>query len=164
MTQKQLFSRYLKDLKPGRLEWIGVRPGRKQELLVMEAAEALAGLGLEGDHRCGKTPGSARQVTLISSEFIRMIETYTGLEQINPLLLRRNLVVSGINLNALRHQQFKIGTAVFEATALCHPCVRMDQALGQGGAAAMLGYGGLCARILESGMLRIGDQLIPLES
>jgi MOSC domain-containing protein YiiM len=164
MTQKQLFSRYLKDLKPGRLEWIGVRPGRKQELLVMEAAEALAGLGLEGDHRCGKTPGSARQVTLISSEFIRMIETYTGLEQINPLLLRRNLVVSGINLNALRHQQFKIGTAVFEATALCHPCVRMDQALGQGGTAAMLGYGGLCARILESGMLRIGDQLIPLES
>ncbi|MBQ0757102.1 MAG: MOSC domain-containing protein [Amphritea sp.] len=164
MTQKQLFSRYLKDLKPGRLEWIGVRPGRKQELLVLDAAEALAGLGLEGDHRCSKTPGSARQVTLISSEFIRMIETYTGLEQIDPLLLRRNLVVSGINLNALRHQQFKIGSAVFEATALCHPCVRMDQALGQGGTAAMMGYGGLCARILESGTLRVGDQLIPLES
>ena len=164
MTQKQLFSRYLKDLKPGRLEWIGVRPGRKQELLVVDAAEALAGLGLEGDHRCSKTPGSARQVTLISSEFIRMIETYTGLEHIDPLLLRRNLVVSGINLNALRHQKFKIGSAVFEATALCHPCVRMDQALGQGGTAAMLGYGGLCARILESGALRVGDQLIPLES
>lgn len=163
MTQKQLFSRYLKDLKPGLLEWIGVRPGRKQELLVIDAAEALAGLGLEGDHRCSKTPGSARQVTLISSEFIRMIETYTGLKHIDPLLLRRNLVVSGINLNALRHQQFKIGSAVFEATALCHPCVRMDQALGQGGAAAMLGYGGLCARILESGTFRVGDQLIPLK-
>lgn len=164
MTQKQLFSRYLKDLKPGRLEWIGIRPGRKQELLVVDAAKALAGFGLDGDHRCSKTPGSARQVTLISSEFIRMIETYIGLECIDPVLLRRNLVVSGINLNALRYQQFKIGSAVFEATALCHPCVRMDQALGQGGAVAMLGYGGLCARILESGMLRVGDQLLPLES
>ncbi len=164
MTQKQLFSRYLKDLQPGRLEWIGVRPGRKQELLVRETAEALAGLGLEGDHRCGKTPGSARQVTLISSEFIRMIEIYTGLEHIDPVLLRRNLVVSGINLNALRHQRFSIGSAVFEATAICHPCVRMDQALGQGGAAAMLGYGGLCARIIQSGGLVVGDQLVPLAS
>lgn len=164
MTQKQLFSRYIKDLKPGRLEWIGVRPGRKQELLVVDGVEALAGLGLEGDHRCSKTPGSARQVTIISSEFIRLIEIYTGIERIDPILLRRNLVVSGVNLNALRHQRFKIGTAVFEATALCHPCVRMNQALGEGGAAAMLGFGGLCARILESGALRVGDQLIPLES
>lgn len=164
MTQKRLFSRYLKDLKPGCLEWIGLRPARKEELLEVASVEALAGLGLEGDHRCEKTPGSARQVTIISSEFIQMIETYTGIKRIDPALLRRNLVVSGINLNALRHQQFKIGTAVFEATALCHPCVRMDQALGQGGTAAMLGYGGLCARILESGSVRLGDQLIPLQS
>lgn len=164
MTQKQLFARYLHDLKPGRLEWIGVRPKRKQQPEVVDSVEALAGLGLKGDHRCAKTPGSARQVTLISVEFIRLIEIYTGLEQIDPALLRRNLVVSGINLNALRHQQFRIGSALFEATALCHPCVRMNQALGQGGAAAMLGYGGLCARILESGMIRVGDQLIPQES
>lgn len=164
MTQKQLFARYGKDLKPGRLEWIGLRPGRKQAMWVVDEAQALAGLGLEGDHRCAKTPGSARQITLISSEFISLIETYTGIEQIDPSLLRRNLVVSGINLNALRHQTFTIGAAVFEATALCHPCVRMNQALGQGGAASMLGYGGLCARILESGLVRLGDQLKPLES
>ncbi|WP_299201502.1 MOSC domain-containing protein [uncultured Amphritea sp.] len=164
MTQKQLFARYLKDLKPGKLEWIGLRPKRKEDLHIVDSVEALAGLGLEGDHRCSKTPGSARQVTLISAEFIQMIEAYTGIEQIDPAILRRNLVVSGINLNALRHQQFSIGAARFEATALCHPCVRMDQALGQGGTAAMLGYGGVCARILESGVIRVGDLLIPLES
>ncbi len=161
MTQKQLFARYSKDLNPGRLEWIGLRPKRKADLEVVDSVEALAGLGLEGDHRCSKTPGSARQVTLISAEFIRMIETYTGINTIDPALLRRNLVVSGINLNALRHQQFTMGGALFEATALCHPCHRMDLALGQGGAAAMLGYGGLCARVLESGMIRVGDPLIP---
>ena len=162
MTQKRLFARYLKDLPDGRLQWIGLRPGHKQPMVNVEAVNAIARLGLEGDHRCHKTPDSGRQVTLISSEFIRIIETYTGLESIEPALLRRNLVVSGINLNALRHQQFRIGDALFEATALCHPCVRMDQALGQGGTAAMLGYGGLCAKILESGEIRLGDKLSPV--
>ena len=164
MTQKQLFARYLKDLPDGRLQWIGLRPGHKQEMVRVETAQAIARLGLEGDHRCYKTPDSGRQVTLISTEFIHIIETYTELTQIDPALLRRNLVVSGINLNALRHQQFRIGHALFEATALCHPCVRMDQTLGRGGAAAMLGYGGLCARVLESGEIRLGYLLKPVAS
>jgi MOSC domain-containing protein YiiM len=157
MTQKRLFSRYLKDLPDGRLRWIGLRPGHKQEMLSVESTQAIARLGLEGDHRCLKTPDSGRQVTIISTEFIRIIETYSGLPHIDPSMLRRNLVVSGINLNALRHQQFRIGDALFEATALCHPCVRMDQTLGRGGVAAMLGYGGLCAKVLESGEIRLGD-------
>lgn len=162
MTQKRLFGRYLDDLPDGKLCWIGVRPGHKQPVQAVDTVQAIATLGLEGDHRCFKTPDSGRQVTLISTEFIRIIETYTGLDKIDPALLRRNLVVSGINLNALRHQRFRIGGALFEATALCHPCVRMDQTLGRGGAAAMLGYGGLCARILESGEIRLGDLLVPV--
>lgn len=162
MTQKRLFARYLKDLPDGRLQWIGLRPGHKQEMISVESTHAIARLGLEGDHRCSKTPDSGRQVTIISSEFIHIIETYTGLPNIDPSLLRRNLVVSGINLNALRHQQFRIGGALFEATALCHPCARMDQTLGRGGAAAMLGYGGLCAKVLESGEIRLGDLIQPV--
>jgi Uncharacterized protein conserved in bacteria len=46
---------------------------------------------------------------------------------------------------------------LLEATQLCHPCARMEQALGAGGVAAMMGHGGLCAKILESGTLRVGD-------
>lgn len=162
MTQKKLFARYLKDLPDGQLRWIGLRPGHKQEMRSVESVQAIAWLGLEGDHRCYKTPDSGRQVTLISTEFIQIIGTYTGLDPIDPALLRRNLVVSGINLNALRHQQFRIGGALFEATALCHPCSRMNQTLGHGGAAAMLGYGGLCARILESGEIRLGNSVSPV--
>ncbi|WP_432473100.1 MOSC domain-containing protein [Amphritea sp. HPY] len=162
MTQKTLFSRYLKDLKPGTLIWIGLRPGRKQDMVSVDSVLAIKSLGLEGDHRCAKTPGSARQVTIISEEFIDLIARYSGHATIDPALLRRNLVVRGVNLNALRHQCFQIGGALFEATALCHPCSRMDRALGQGGAAAMLGYGGLCARILQSGTISVGDKLIPL--
>jgi MOSC domain-containing protein YiiM len=123
------------------------------------SARAISGRGLEGDHRVDKSPGSGRQVTLISREFIQQIAHFSGHEHIEPEMLRRNLVVSGINLNALRHQRFTIGEVILEASALCHPCSRMEQALGKGGVAAMLGHGGLCCRILEGGILSIGDRL-----
>lgn len=148
-----------RDLSPGTLTWIGLRSERRGQVTPVERARAIAAKGLEGDHRMDKTPGSARQVTLISEEFMQQIAHFTGLSAIDPVLLRRNLVVSGINLNALRHQRFQIGDAVFEANALCHPCSRMDAALGKGGVAAMIGHGGLCARILNTGYIAVGDRL-----
>ena len=148
-----------RDLSPGTLTWIGLRSERRGQVTPVERARAVATKGLEGDHRMAKTPGSARQVTLISEEFMQQIAHFTGLSTIDPVLLRRNLVVSGINLNALRHQRFQIGEAVFEATALCHPCSRMDAALGKGGVAAMIGHGGLCAKILSTGYITVGDRL-----
>ena len=148
-----------RDLPPGTLTWIGLRSERRGQVTPVERARAVATKGLEGDHRMAKTPGSARQVTLISEEFMQQIAHFTGLSAIDPVLLRRNLVVSGINLNALRHQRFQIGDAVFEATALCHPCSRMEAALGKGGVAAMIGHGGLCAKILSTGYITVGDRL-----
>ena len=149
--------RYARDIAPGTVRWIGLRPLRREPLISVESAEAVAELGLEGDHRMKKTPGSGRQVTLISREFIGQIEQHTGLKDIEPAILRRNIVVEGLNLNALRRQRFRVGNALLEATQLCHPCARMEQALGPGGVAAMLGYGGLCARIIEGGLIRVGD-------
>jgi MOSC domain-containing protein YiiM len=141
------------------LTWIGLRTQRRGEVLQVESARAVASHGLKGDHRMGKTPGSARQVTLISEEFLQQIAHFTESEHVDPAMLRRNLVVRGINLHALRHQRFQIGDALFEATAICHPCSRMETALGKGGVAAMIGHGGLCARILNSGDISIGDRL-----
>lgn len=155
--------RYAKDLAPGRVSWIGLRPVRREPLQAVSTVKACAGLGLEGDHRMSKTPGSGRQVTLISEEFIAQIERFTGLTSIEPAILRRNLVVSGINLNALRRQRFRVGEAVFEATQLCHPCARMEEALGKGGVAAMLGHGGLCAKIIEGGAIQVGDAITVVE-
>ena len=123
----------------------------------LERTEAVAGLGLEGDYRTDKKPGSSRQVTVISQEFIQQIAYFLAREEIDPKLLRRNLVVSGINLNALRYQRFRIGQAVFEARSLCHPCSRMESALGKGGVAAMIGHGGLCCRVIEGGWISVGD-------
>ncbi|MEM1110642.1 MAG: MOSC domain-containing protein [Pseudomonadota bacterium] len=149
--------RFARDLPPGELEWIGVRPARKVKMESLDRAEAVPGYGLEGDHRTEKKPGSGRQVTVISREFIDQIAYFLSREAIDPALLRRNLVVSGINLNALRHQRFRIGQAVFEAGVLCHPCSRMESALGKGGVAAMIGHGGLCCKIIEGGWLSVGD-------
>ena len=97
-----------------------------------------------------------RQVTLISQEFITQIAAHLGETDLDPARLRRNIVVSGLNLNALRRQQFWVGEALLEATQLCHPCARMEAELGPGGVIAMFGYGGLCAKIIRSGAIECG--------
>lgn len=161
-TQGRLFARYLEHLPAGTLEWIGLRPARKEPMHVVDEVLAIEGLGLEGDRRCQGQAGSARQVTLISVEYIDTIARLLKKTSIDPAILRRNLVVSGLNLSALRHQRFQIGDAVFEATAQCHPCARMEEALGKNGVAAMLGQGGLCAKIIRGGLIRKGCEVIHL--
>ncbi len=160
--QHTLFNRFSDALEKGRLDWIGLRPERRASLLSVKQTYAIADLGLEGDRRCQGAPGSARQVTLINAEHLDVVAKLLKRKCIDPALLRRNLVISGINLQALRYQQFRIGEAVFQATALCHPCSRMDEVLGPGGHAAMLGHGGVCARILRAGRIRVGDELMCL--
>ncbi len=103
-----------------------------------------------------KTPGSGRQVTLISQEFMTQIAAHLGEADLDPARLRRNIVVSGLNLNALRRQRFWVGEALLEATQLCHPCARMEAELGPGAIIAMFGYGGLCAKIIQGGAIECG--------
>jgi len=67
-----------------------------------------------------------------------------------------------MNLNLLRYQRLQIGSVILETSALCHPCSRMDEALGAGGAAAMFGYGGLCAQVVQSGHMALGDAVLRL--
>ena len=107
MTQRpNPLNAYLGHLGTATIEWIGVRPRRREPLMAVTEAEAVADLGLRGDHRMTKTPGSGRQVTFISREFVTQIEQHLGKNGLDPAVLRRNIVVSGINLNALRRQQF----------------------------------------------------------
>ena len=148
--------RYLGTLGEGLVDWIGVRPRRREAPMAVPRALAVADRGLEGDYRVAKTPGSGRQVTLVSAEFIDHIASQLGIGELHPSRLRRNIVISGINLNALRRQRFWVGEALLEASQLCHPCARMEAELGPGGVIAMYGYGGLCARIISSGDIEVG--------
>ena len=157
-----IIDRYTEDLAPGRLDWIGLRPERKGAVIEAMETNAIEGLGLKGDRRCSGKLGSKRQVTLIGQEQIQAIALILNIAPIDPKVLRRNLLVSGINLNVLRGQRFRIGEAEFEGTEPCHPCKRMEDALGKGGFAAMYGHGGLCAKILVEGEIRVGDAVVKL--
>ena len=71
--------------------------------------------------------------------------------------------MAGFNLAALRGREFRPGTALLKGTGPCAPCSRMEEALGQGGYAAMRGHGGITAEVLEPGEVAIGDALTPLD-
>jgi MOSC domain-containing protein YiiM len=139
----------------GRLEWIGLRAAHRQAMTVVAKVEAVAGQGLIGD-RAGARPGSKRQVTLIQAEHLPVIAALAGLPLVQPEWLRRNLVISGINLVALENKRFRVGEVLLAGTGFCQPCARMEEALGVGGYNAMRGHGGITAQVLETGVLRIG--------
>ena len=140
----------------GRLDWIGLRPARRVALLAVNHVEVLAEHGLIGDHKA-QHAGGQRQVTLIQREHLAAVATLLGRDAVDPALVRRNLVVSGINLLALHDAQFDIGGVLFEGAGLCEPCSRMEEALGPGGYNAMRGHGGIVARVVGGGVIRLGD-------
>ena len=153
---KSPLDKYLGTLGTGTVQWIGVRPRRREPLQWLTRVQAVADLGLEGDRHMSKTPGSGRQVTLISREFMTQIAAHRGEGDLDPARLFRNIVVSGLNLNALRRQRFWVGEALLEATQLCQPCLRTELELGPSGFIAMFGYGGLCAKVVQSGAIECG--------
>ncbi|MDO7883940.1 MOSC domain-containing protein [Hymenobacter cheonanensis] len=142
----------------GRLEWIGLRPLRRAALEAVPEAEVITDRHLAGDHASPK-PGGKRQLTLIQHEHLGAVAGFLGLpEPVAPDRLRRNLVVSGLNLLALKGRQIQIGEEVIlDITGECHPCSRMEEELGPGGYNAMRGHGGLTAHIAQGGRLRVGD-------
>jgi MOSC domain-containing protein YiiM len=96
-------------------------------------------------------------VTLIQKEHLDVIAACLNRDPIPPSLLRRNIVVSGINLLALKDKRFSIGDVSLEFTGLCHPCSKMERVLGAGGYNAMRGHGGITARVCKAGLVRIND-------
>lgn len=146
--------------RPGRVEWIGIRPARGTAMQALDEVVAEAGGGLAGDRYKGRS--GERGITLIQAEHLPVIAALAGLDAVDPARLRRNIVVSGLPLIALKGRRFRLGEVVLEGTESCDPCSMMEAALGPGGFNAMRGHGGLCARIVEGGRIRRGDALIAL--
>ena len=139
----------------GTVEWIGVRPGRREPVLSVQAARVETEQGLAGDHYSKQ--GGDRQVTLIQAEHLDAVASMLGAASVAPDTVRRNIVVRGINLLALKGTRFRIGDAVLEYTGQCHPCSLMESSLGPGGYNAMRGHGGITARVIADGEIRVGD-------
>lgn len=154
---KELFENFSQS---GRVEWIGVRPARRETMIAMARVRAISDQGLAGDRYQKK--GGTRQVTLIQKEHLEALASFLSQQSISPLLTRRNIVISGLNLQSLKGKQFRLGTTLLEYSGDCHPCSRMEESLGPGGYNAMRGLGGITAKIIEGGEIAIGDLLTPV--
>lgn len=151
--------------RPGRLDAILLRPARRAPVQSVEEAVVLEGRGLQGD-RSSKVakPGGRRQVTLVQAEHLPVIASLCALDEVAAEVLRRNFVVSGLNLLAarslFRDQPLVLGigeAVLLEISGPCEPCSRMEEALGPGGYNALRGHGGVTARVLRGGVVRVGD-------
>lgn len=143
----------------GRVEAIIVRGAAREPARRIASTLAIAGIGL-ADDRLGQRGGaelSTRQVTLIQHEHLAVIAQLARVGEVDALGLRRNLVVSGINLLALKNARLQVGSALLQIVGPCQPCSRMEEAIGPGGYAAMRGHGGMTARVLEGGAIGLGD-------
>lgn len=147
--------------REGKVEWIGIRAQRRAPVASVTQVEAIAGYGLAGDHYASKSEGN-RQITLIQAEHLEAVAKILGKSEVRADAVRRNLLVSGINLYALRDRKFRIGAILLEGSGPCEPCSRMEEVLGIGGYNAMRGHGGITARILEGGIFGVRESLRPL--
>ena len=157
----------LRDSLPqvGRLEQILLSAERKGAITSVQEVTVRVGTGLDGDHHCSRPRKLApkRQVTAIQAEHIAVIGALSGHPDLEAHTLRRNLVISGIPLLPLKTGRFRVGEVLFEGSGPCDPCSRMEKALGPGGYNAMRGHGGLTLKVLEGGVIRVGDAVVRVE-
>ncbi len=151
--------------RPGRVAWIGIRPERRGPVSVVSNVTVSDKKGLVGDHYSGQS--GSRHVTLIQAEHLPVVAALTGRDSLDPALLRRNIVVSGLNLLALKDHQIQIGNAesepvILQITGQCHPCSKMETALGPGGYNALRGHGGMTAKVIREGVISVGDEVVVL--
>lgn len=151
----------------GRLEAIFLRPARGSAVLRPGAAIASAGFGLQGDRAAAGRGGGKRQVTLLQAEHLPVMAALLQRQPLDAADLRRNLVVSGLNLLAARSPfpdlsvRLRIGPEVLlEVSGPCEPCSKLEERLGPGAYNAMRGHGGVTARVLRGGRLAVGDEVV----
>jgi MOSC domain-containing protein YiiM len=129
----------------------------------VEEAQVLEGCGIEGDRYCEGTGfwtpyGDVCEVTLISSEDLDYIENELGI-RVRDGEHRRNIVTRGIRLADLRRKRFRIGETVLEYDRPRPPCRHVQDLTEPGMTRALKGRGGICARVVEGGMIRAQDAI-----
>ena len=131
-------------------------------LTAQSRVQCVAGQGIEGDRYFGHQENFKGQITFFSEDVAAELETALGLSGLDRSVMRRNVLVSGVDLNSLIGRPFRIGEVVFRGTEECAPCYWMDEAVGTGAHAWLKGRGGLRCRIESSGSLATGPAVLEL--
>lgn len=147
----------------GNVEWIGIADASRAPMQSKESVELVANGGILGEHHFRSESRPHRQVTLVQHEHLPVIAAILGKAEVTPESLRRNIVVSGINLASLKSGPFKIGEAVLEISGDCVPCALMEETVGTGAYAAMTGHGGVTCIVKQGGQVRVNDDVQFLE-
>jgi len=159
-------ARLLRRRRPATLSAIYLSVAAGRPMQAFEAVQAIARRGLEGDRyaeRGGHWQASdACQVTLIGSDDLRRAargQADAIRDKLETGHHRRNLVVDGIRSRALEGRTFRIGEALFAWHKPRPPCGYLDQIEGAGLCRALGRNSGVCLRVLEGGMVRVGDTI-----
>ncbi len=147
----------------GTVEAIFVVAAGGQPMQSVDEVTALEGCGLEGDRYCERTGYwtgvDECQVTLIQGEHLDEIFQQTGIH-VRDGEHRRNIVTRGIELEQLRGRQFQVGEAILEYDRPRPPCSYVESLTEPGMMRALMGRGGICARVVRGGKIRVGDTII----
>ncbi len=135
----------------------------------VDRIRAIPGKGLEGDRYFRETgtysdrPGPGREVTLIESEAIEAMARDNEIT-IPPGATRRNVTTRGAPLNHLVGQEFEVGRVRLLGIKLCEPCSHLESLTQKGIIAGLVHRGGLRAKILTEGDIRVGDPIVPRQT
>ncbi len=149
----------------GEVLLIHVAPTAEATPTRVNSVRAEPGRGLEGDRyyaRVGtysEKGGPGREVTLIASEVIEVLEAEFGVK-LAPGESRRNITTLGIDLNDYVDRELRVGEVVLRGVRLCEPCDHLQKLVGQANTTrSLLHRGGLRCDIVSGGTIRVGDQI-----
>ena len=153
---------------PGRVEAIFICPSAGAPMVALQEVAAVAGVGLAGDRYSAGTgfysdrprADGGRELTLIATEMLDEVVALSGI-RLEPAESRRNLLTSGIDLNALIGATFTIGEVRCEGIDYCTPCEHLVELTGKDVLRPLVNRGGLRARIVSSGAIRVGTAIAP---
>jgi MOSC domain-containing protein YiiM len=138
-------------------------------MISIASVEAIVGAGLSGDRYCAgvgfysprPTEPGAREVTLIEVETLERLQREHGLT-LAPTDHRRNVTTRGVRLRELLNQRFRIGEVVLEGVKDCPPCEHLELLVSKPVMRPLLESGGIRARVVVGGTLRVGEEITQL--
>ena len=151
-------------MSEGSVVSIQIAVNAKGSMEYLQEVRAIGGKGLEGDRYCNQigsyshNPGPDREVTLIEMEAIEALERDYK-TTLDPKDSRRNITTRGVPLNHLIEREFTIGEVKLRGIRFCEPCVNLVKLTEKDVLRGLIHRGGLRARIVNSGTIRVGDPI-----